>query len=54
MKDYGQQSCVKKPVLSMSEESKASQVEWREHIGDLLCCETINQQEFLSPGRTIN
>jgi len=55
MKDYGQQSfCVEKPVLPMSEESKAGQVEWREHIGDLLWCEAINQQDFLSPGRTIN
>jgi hypothetical protein len=46
-------SSVEKPVLSMSEESKASQVEWRDHIGDLLRCEGIVQQEFVPPGRTI-
>jgi len=51
----GQQSfSVEKPVLSMSEERKASQMECDEYIGDLLCCEAIVRQEFLSPGRTIN
>jgi hypothetical protein len=45
---------VEKPVVSMSEEIKASQIEWRELIGDLLCYEGIVEQKFLSSGQTIN